>query len=94
MDTAVDNLDMLAHSEEMRTIAVETDVEDSAFLDLFKEEKGIEVVSKTFQKDNPPYAENIPGRKYTGLSFQEKYICVSSNEYIVKKNLVEKEWIV
>ena len=57
-------------------------------------EKGIGVVSKTFPKDNPPYAEDIPGIKYMGLSFLEKYICVSSNEYIVKKNLVEKEWIV
>lgn len=142
VDTAIDNIDMLKHDDEIKTIAVEIDVDDSAFLDLdvkenlnsfrkycqdqtnllkengkefvikesdskkamriykcffmdlFKSENGYDVISKTFAKDNPPYAIPIKGRKYLGLPFLEKYICVSSNEYIVKKNLVEKEWVV
>jgi hypothetical protein len=49
---------------------------------------------KTFPKDSPPYAEKIENLAYIGLPFLEKYICVKNNEYIVKKNIVEKEWIV
>lgn len=64
------------------------------FMDLFKVENEYAVISKTFTKENPPYAEPIDGIKYLGLGFLEKYICVSSNKYIVKKNLVEKEWFV
>lgn len=142
IDTAVANIDMLAHEHEIKTIAVEIDVEDTAFLDLdirenlnsfrkycrekaqalkeegkefvvkesdkrkamlkyrcffmdwFKLERGYAVIAKTFPKDNPPYAEPVEGIKYFGLAFLEKYICVNSNEYIVKKNLVEKELIV
>lgn len=142
IDTAVSNIDMLAHDEEIKTIAAEIAVDDTKFLDLdirgnlnafrkfcsekiaslkkqgkrfcinesnrkkamlkykcffidlFKMEKGYEVITKTFAKENPPYAEVIDGINYLGLPFLERYICVSSNEYIVKKNLVEKEWIV
>lgn len=53
-------------------------------------EKGCAVVAKTFAKENPPYVEHIEGVKRFGLAFLEKYICVNSNEYIVKKNLVEE----
>lgn len=142
IDTATINLDMLTHENEIDTIAVEIEVEESQFLDLdnsknlnsfrsycqrtgndyekkgysliidepdkkkamlkykcffmdlFKQEYDYVVVSKTFAKDNPPYAEPIEGIKYLGLSFLETYICVGCNEYIVKKNLVEREWIV
>lgn len=142
-ETAIDNLDMLMHDEEMKTIAVEIEVDESLyldldvkenlnsfrkyfsekrrlleksgnallvketdkrkamlkyrcfFMDLFKRERGYTVISKTFAKDSPPYAEPIENIVYFGLPFLEKYICVSSNEYIVKKNLVEREeWIV
>lgn len=62
------------------------------FLDLFKQEKGYEVVLKTFAKDNPPYAEKVAGfEEYFGLPFLETYICVSGNEYIVNKAVIEKE---
>lgn len=65
------------------------------FMDLYKRENGYAVVSKTFAKENPPYAEPINHIPYLGLPFLEKYICVSDNEYIVKKNLLEREeWIV
>lgn len=142
IDTAMDNIEMLEHDDEIKTIAVEIEVDDSKYLDLdikgnlnsfrkycrekikelkesgkefvinesnkkkamlkykcflldlFKFENGYAVISKTFAKDSPPYAEPIDNINYLGLSFLEKYICVSSNEYIVKKNLVEKEWIV
>lgn len=142
IDTAIDNINMLNPNAEVKTIAVEIDVdsrqfldldikrnlnsfrkycqmktkllkdngqelifkEDSKkkamlkykcfFMDLFKEENNYAVVSKTFAKDNPPYAEPIDYISYLGLPFLEKYICVSGNEYIVKKNLVEKEWFV
>lgn len=63
-------------------------------MDLFKIEKGYVVISKTFPKEQTPYAEPIDNISYLGLAFLEKYICVSNNEYIVKKNLVEREWIV
>lgn len=65
------------------------------FLDLFKEEKGYKVVSKTFAKDNPQYAEKVIGfEKYFGLPFLETYICVSGNEYIINKEVIEREWLV
>lgn len=107
IDTAAINLDMLTHEDEIDTIAVEIEAEESQFLDLdnsknlntfrsYCQKTGNDyvVVSKTFAKDNPPYAEPIEGIKYLGLSFLETYICVGCNEYIVKKNLVEREWIV
>lgn len=142
IDTAIDNINMLDHKEEIKTIAVEIDVEDSAyldldikknnnsfrrycinkekalkasgkeliinetdkrqaaliykcfFMDLFKQENGYAILSKTFAKDNPPYAESIDGIKYLGLPFLEKYICVSDNEYIINKSLIEREWII
>ena len=65
------------------------------FLDLFKKEKGYKVVSKTFAKDNPPYAEKVMGfETYFGLPFLETYICVSGNEYITNKEVIEREWLI
>lgn len=65
------------------------------FLDLFKKEKGYEVVLKTFSKDSPPYAEKVVGfEKYFGLPFLETYICVSKNEYIINKAIIEREWLI
>lgn len=63
-------------------------------LDLYKKEKGYHVVSKTFSKDNPPYAEPVVGFKYFGLPFLETYICVSGNEYITDTNVIERECLV
>ena len=37
-------------------------------LDLFKKEKGYEVVAKTFAKDSPPYAEKVVGNDAAGNS--------------------------
>lgn len=66
------------------------------FLDAFKAEKGYGVIIKTFPKEKPPYAAtiHINGIDRLGLAFLEKYICVSDNKYIVKKNLIEQEWMV
>lgn len=65
------------------------------FLDLFKKEKGYEVVLKTFSKDSPPSAEKVVGfEKYFGLPFLETYICVSKNEYIINKAIIEREWLI
>ena len=64
------------------------------FLDLFKKEKGYAVVSKTFSKEDPPYGVKVKSIKYFGMPYLEKYICVANNEYIVKKNLIERELIV
>lgn len=44
------------------------------FLDLFKTENKYAVISKTFTKENTPYAEPIEGISYLGLGFLEKYI--------------------
>lgn len=63
-------------------------------LDLYKKEKGYHVVTKTFPKDNPPYAETVVDLKYFGLPFLETYICVSGNEYITNMNVMEREWLV
>lgn len=64
-------------------------------LDLFKKEKGYEVVAKTFAKDSPPYAEKVVGfEDYFGLPFLEKYICVSEDKYIINKDVIEREWLV
>ena len=61
----------------------------------YKEEKGYKVVSKTFAKDNPQYAEKVIGfEKYFGLPFLETYICVSKNEYIINKAIIEREWLI
>lgn len=142
VDTAIDNVDMLKHEDEIKTIAVEIDVEDSAyldldigknnnffrrycinkekalkemgleliidetdkrqaaliykcfFMDLFKQENGYAVLSKTFPKDSPPYAEKNESIKYLGLPFLEKYICVNNNKYIVNKSVIEREWLI
>lgn len=139
MDVAINNLDMLEHEEEVKTIAVEIEVEDAAyfdldviknnnafrkycikkekelkeqgkelvieqsdkreavqiykcfFMDLFKQEHGYEVLSKTFSKENPPYGKNINGISYLGLPFLEKYICVNDNKYIINKKVIERE---
>lgn len=64
------------------------------FMDMFKMEKNYAVVSKTFSKENTPYAEPVEGISYLGLPFLEKYLCVGDNKYIVKMNVVEKEWLV
>lgn len=64
------------------------------FLDLYKQQNNYGVVAKTFPKDAPPYAEKIEGLPYLGYPFYERYLCVKGNEYIIKKNLVEKEWLV
>lgn len=64
-------------------------------LDLFKKEKGYEVVAKTFAKYSPPYAEKVVGfEDYFGLPFLEKYICVSEDKYIINKDVIEREWLV
>lgn len=142
IDTALINIDMLMHTEEISTIAVEIDVplenylnlddprnlnsflnywnqgiqelkkagkelvkknvsdktawmtSRCLFLDMYKKEKNYKVISKTFAKESPPYAVTLDDISRTGLSFLEKYICVSDNEYIVKKNLVEKELLI
>ena len=64
------------------------------FMDLFKQENGYAVLTKTFAKENPPYAQKIKTIDYLGLPFLEKYICVSSNKYIINKTILEKEWLV
>ncbi|WP_299235489.1 hypothetical protein [uncultured Bacteroides sp.] len=64
------------------------------FMDLFKQEHGYAVLSKTFAKENPPYAPKIENIEYLGLPFLEKYICVSDNKYIVSKTVLEGEWLV
>ena len=61
----------------------------------YLKEKGYEVVLKTFSKDSPPYAEKVVGfEKYFGLPFLETYICVSKNEYIINKAIIEREWLI
>lgn len=142
IDVAIYNIDMLEHKEEIKTIAVEIEVEDTAyfdldiiknnntfrqyciekeknmkeqgielvieqsdkrevsqiykcfFMDLFKQENGYAVLSKTFSKENPPYAQTINGIPYLGLPFLEKYICVSDNKYIITKSLIGRELFV
>ena len=64
------------------------------FMDLFKQENGYAVLSKTFSKENPPYAQTINGIPYLGLPFLEKYICVSDNKYIITKSLIGRELFV
>ena len=63
-------------------------------MDLYKDEKNFAVISKTFAKDQPPYAEKINNIKWFGLPFLEKYICVRDNTYIIKKTIIEEEWVV
>lgn len=146
LDTAMLNTNMLNNSKEMKTIAVEIEVDEAQyldldradnlnnfikywnnkatefeqkgveltiensdqkkaylkyqclFLDLYKEERNYKVITKTFPKNNVPYAEKVKGFNYIGLPFLETYICVSKDEYIVKKNVIEptvkKEYII
>ena len=68
---------------------------NSYLSNIFKKEKGYEVVAKTFAKDSPPYAEKVVGfEDYFGLPFLEKYICVSEDKYIINKDVIEREWLV
>lgn len=146
LDTAMLNTNMLNNSKEIKTIAVEIEVDEAQyldldradnlnnfikywnnkatefeqkgveltiensdqkkaylkyqclFLDLYKEERNYKVITKTFPKNNVPYAEKVKGFNYIGLPFLETYICVSKDEYIVKKNVIEptvkKEYII
>lgn len=146
LDTAMLNTNMLNNSKEIKTIAVEIEIDETQyldldrtdnlnnfikywnnkatefeqkgvelkientnqkkaylmyqclFLDLYKEERNYKVITKTFPKNNVPYAEKVKGFNYIGLPFLETYICVSEDEYIVKKNVIEptikKEYII
>lgn len=58
--------------------------------DSLKREKGIQVIIYTFTKNNPSYANSKYHINDIGLHYNEKQICVTSNEAIIKKVLVEK----
>lgn len=59
------------------------------WMDQIKEEKKIQVIIYTFTKDNPSYADSHYHINDMGLSYNEKQICVSSNDMIIKKIVVE-----
>ncbi len=62
-------------------------------LDMMKKHKNIVVVKSTFTKNDPTYG-NYNIKKFEkdnyefGLSYKETQICVSSNEYILNKEIV------
>ena len=63
-------------------------------LDIYKKDRNFFVISKTFAKDNPNYGVKVAGFDYFGLSYFEKYVCVSNNSCVKKKRIIEEEWYV